>query len=136
MTRTRTRIFAAGLSLIVLLAALFVVPPAAGAEDADVWDGTVAAKFAGGKGTKDDPYIISNAAELAYFSESVKTNYYDGKYISLTADIDLGGKEWAPIGGYYHCFKGTFDGDGHTVSNFTINSPDTCIGLFGKTTEQ
>lgn len=134
MTRTRTRIFAAGLSLIVLLAALFVVPPAAWAEDADVWDGTVAAKFAGGKGTKDDPYIISNAAELAYFSESVKTNYYDGKYISLTADIDLGGREWTPIGNNSNYLVGVFDGNGHTISHVNVNLSGTKdVGLFAKT---
>lgn len=89
MTRTRTRICATGLSLIVLLAALFIVPPAAKAADADVWDGTATAKFAGGTGTKDDPFIISNGAELAYFSKSVMYNYYYGQYVSLTADIDL-----------------------------------------------
>ena len=56
---------------------------------------------------------------------------YEGKFFKLTADIDLGGNEWTPIGGYYHCFKGTFNGDGHTVSNFKIKkSDDNYIGLF------
>ena len=136
MTRTRTRILAAGLSLIVLLAALFVVPPAAGAEEADVWDGTVAAGFAGGKGTKDDPYIISNGAELAYFSKSVGSYYqfYYGQYVSLTADIDLGNKPWTPIGNNGNFFEGVFDGNGHTVSHVNVNLSDTKeVGLFGKT---
>ena len=55
----------------------------------------------------------------------------NSQFFKLTADIDLGGNEWTPIGGYYHCFKGTFNGDGHTVSNFKIKkSDDNYIGLF------
>ena len=120
--------------MIVLLAALFVVSPAAKAEDIDVWDGTIARNFAGGTGKKDDPYIIPNAAELAFFSQSVQTDYYEGKYVSLTADIDLNDKPWTPIGNNGNSFVGVFDGNGHTVSHVNVNLSNTKeVGLFGKT---
>ena len=134
MTIAKPRILAVGLMMIVLLAALFVVSPAAKAEDIDVWDGTIARNFAGGTGKKDDPYIISNAAELAFFSQSVQTDYYEEKYVSLTADIDLNNKLWTPIGNNGNFFVGVFDGNGHTVSHVNVKLNDTKeVGLFGKT---
>ncbi|MDR3322481.1 MAG: hypothetical protein LBS93_08530 [Synergistaceae bacterium] len=45
---------------------------------------------------------------------------FTGKTITLTADIDLSGKEWTPIGDSGNPFGGTFDGGGHTISNMTI----------------
>ena len=107
---------------------------------ADVWDGTIAEKFAGGTGTESDPYQISNGAELAWLAEQVNSGdkYSQGKYFKLTADIDLGDKEWTPIGNddgnyNYYEFKGTFDGDGHIICN--LNVPDTALpGLFGQAT--
>ena len=52
----------------------------------------------------------------------------DGNYI-LTADINLGGdtNPWNPIG----TFTGTFDGNGHTISELYINSNSEYAGLFG-----
>ncbi len=98
------------------------------------WDGTSTAGFGGGDGSSAETACeIANGEQLAFLAQQVNSGTdYEGKFFKLTADIDLGGKEWTPIGGYYHCFKGTFDGDGHTVSNFTINSENTCTGLFGK----
>lgn len=106
---------------------------------ADAWDGKIAEKFAGGTGTESDPYQISNGAELAYLAQQVNAGEsYSDKYFTLTNDIDLGSKEWTPIGnenenwdGYK--FEGTFDGDGHTICN--LNVPDTALpGLFGRVT--
>ena len=106
---------------------------------ADAWDGKIAEKFAGGTGTESDPYQISNGAELAYLAQQVNAGKrYSDKYFTLTNDIDLGSKEWIPIGnenvnwdGY--AFEGTFDGDGHTIRN--LNVPDTALpGLFGRVT--
>lgn len=101
----------------------------------DVWGGTIAGKFAGGTGTESDPYQISNGAELAWLAEQVNSGdkYSQGKYFKLTADIDLGDKEWTPIGNdetWELKFSGTFDGDGHTISG--LNVLDTLFpGLFG-----
>ena len=57
-------------------------------------------------------------------------NSYEGKTIKLEADLDLG-SNWIPIGTPEHPFRGTLDGNGHSV-HFTINQPDSNYrGLFG-----
>ena len=117
--------------------------PALGAEDnIDPWEGDIATKFAGGKGTSSDPYLISNAAELALFANMInnKAPTIYNKYFKLTADINLGGREWTPIGNYaagseYVTFRGVFDGDGHKVYNFKITKASekistVMLGLF------
>lgn len=53
-----------------------------------------------------------------------------GKYI-LMRDLDLKNDEWTPIGTRVHPYKGTFDGNGHTISNFTISDEIFYAGLFG-----
>lgn len=64
-------------------------------------------------------------------------NDLDGDYI-LTNDIDISGENWTPIGTIEEPFKGTLDGDGHTISGLTIEGdPFTAAGeyhygLFGK----
>ena len=100
----------------------------------DPWDGSVASKFASGTGTKADPYIISNAAELAYFGTKYHNSY---SYYKITEDIDLGGREWG-----YHAgkdFRGYLVGDKGNgakpvISNYIINVPnsDNNYGLLGK----
>ena len=49
------------------------------------WDGTVAASYTSGTGTEEDPYVITNAAELAFFAKSVNNslNKYEGVYFEL-----------------------------------------------------
>lgn len=53
------------------------------------WDGTVAQNYRKGTGTSDDPYIIANGAELAYFAEMLKTTNYENTYFKLNNDIVL-----------------------------------------------
>lgn len=84
---------------------------------------------------------IATAEELAAVAENLS-----GSYV-LTADIDLGGVEWTPIGAFLaddgeempdaaYAFTGSFDGNGHTISNYTINQPDGwAVGLFGCVSE-
>ena len=141
------------LSLLVTMGlAASLVPVSVFADGTEVWDGSVAESFAGGKGTKDDPYQIATGSQLAYLGESMKSGAYGEKfqdtYFELTEDIDLGGKEWTPIGetvadlimgGHeYFVFSGNFDGNGYTIKNLTIGtetspySGDVC-GLFGAT---
>ena len=100
----------------------------------DSWDGSVASKFASGTGTKADPYIISNAAELAYFGTKYHNSY---NYYKVTADIDLGGREWTYNAG--KDFKGYLVGDKGNgakpvISNYVINVPNSgsYYGLLGK----
>ena len=49
----------------------------------------------------------------------------------LTADIDLAGVDWQPIGDFGKSFNGVFKGNGHTISNLTINTDNNYAGLFG-----
>ncbi len=60
------------------------------AKHVEVWDGSVASSFESGSGSKSDPYIIKNAGQLAYLSQTVsKGESYEGKYIKLISDIVL-----------------------------------------------
>lgn len=113
--------------------------------------------FAGGSGSQGDPYLISNAAELAYlskiFSDGTGYNNYSGKYFKQTADIDLSAHYWYPIGASdaidnsnnnYSNFVANYDGDGFSVSgirsmfdpssldleNYSSSITDNCA-LFG-----
>lgn len=54
------------------------------------------------------------------------------KSYRLTADIDLSGEEWIPLGDYSLPFMGNFDGNGHTISNLSITTDYLYSGLFGK----
>lgn len=54
----------------------------------------------------------------------------NGKYI-LTADINLQGIEWKPIGSSAVPFSGLFDGNGHKITNLFISEPRSYVGVFG-----
>lgn len=101
-----------------------------------------ASPFAGGVGTPEAPYRIATAGQLA------KIKDYRDKSFILISDIDLSSYgNWDPIGTFNMeiddpekgevaksslAFVGRFDGNGHTISNLTVNRPDTfCVGLFG-----
>ncbi|MBQ3632390.1 MAG: hypothetical protein II949_14345 [Prevotella sp.] len=102
------------------------------------WDGTVADRYAGGDGTKESPFLISNAAELAKLAHDVNSerDFSLGRYFRLTQDImfndgvnavatakleDGTAFTATPIVGNfatetdYTAFQGVFDGDGHTI---------------------
>ena len=115
--------------------------------------------------TENSPLEIDSAEKLAAFAGAVNVGKknFSGKYVKLTKDIDLMGDEtkltitkktdstdsskfdisitgtasnvWVPIGNYTTKFTGTFDGDGHEVSNMTVlmnsTSGDVYAGLFG-----
>ena len=103
------------------------------AADADVWDGSVATGFARGDGSKETPYIIETAEQLAFLAQSVGGgSSYEGKRIHLVNNIDLSGLEWTQIGAFGGtAFAGEFYGNGHTIYNMTITSPQRSGGLFG-----
>ena len=90
-----------------------------------------AESYAGGKGTKEDPYLISSDLELAKLAKDVNTGsskvMKSGEYFKLTKDIDLKHGIWTPIGSTKctkgnsdRYFSGIFDGDGHTIRNMHI----------------
>jgi len=98
--------------------------------------------FAGGTGTAEDPWQISTAEQLYRIHDDLTAHYI------LIADIDLSAYEnWTPIGAFQslsdapedaevphpdYAFTGTFNGDGHTISNLTVSSEAPMgAGLFG-----
>lgn len=89
--------------------------------------------YAGGDGSKTNPYEIAKAEQLAKLASDVNNGNtpqaFLGKYFKLTADIDLSGGIWMPIGKYYNkgygngenrLFFGKFDGNGHVIKNMHI----------------
>ena len=89
--------------------------------------------FAGGTGTAQDPYEIANVEQLKLFRDSVNLGMsYQGKYIQLTANVDLNNEAWTPIGAKGKPFQGTFDGNNKTIFNLSINDSNLVnAGLFG-----
>ena len=76
-------------------------------------------------------YTVYNADGLLNVAELVNGGKTDIN-ITLTADIDLTGKDWTPIGtDYDNSYKGTFDGGGHTITGLTFTTNDEYVGLFG-----
>lgn len=98
-----------------------------------------ASPASGGSGTKADPYLIATAQDLVEFRDEVNasTNKSTSTLCAkLTANINLAGQEWTPIGQYksyseYVKYGGTFDGNGHTISGLSINATTAYQGLFG-----
>ena len=95
------------------------------------WDGKAMTQPASGSGTKNDPYLIGTGAELAWFADQVK----NGKITlcaKLTADIDLNGRPWTPIGSFGSSknYQGTFDGGNSTVNGLYVSGANYA-GLFG-----
>ena len=122
--------------LLTLCLAMTFVPMAAFAAEAPL--------FGGGTGTQQDPWRITSQADLialAEFLNSGNAETFDtenagvgnchGYYFKQTADIDLTGVTWEPIGysgeGYY--FAGNYDGDGHTISNATSTGKNDANGF-------
>ena len=98
---------------------------------AAAWDGTTSTAFTG-EGTEASPYIIASAENLKYLQEQVAagTNY-GGKFFEQTADIDLGNKEWTPIGTKDLAFRGIYDGKGYKVTGLYYKVASIFGGLFG-----
>ncbi|MHC4890793.1 MAG: hypothetical protein ACYTEO_15165, partial [Planctomycetota bacterium] len=96
------------------------------------------AKYGGGTGEPNDPYLIFDANQM----NAIGANVSDwDKHFKLMADIDLSvytGTSFNIIGYYVGSwkddrpFRGVFDGDGHTISHFTYTSTGrNYVGLFG-----
>lgn len=106
-----------------------------------------AEEFASGEGTESSPYIIDNVAQLLLMAQKVNSGdeSFTSAYYELSNDIDLAGINWTPIGegkanesldlatngGFY----GTFNGNGHTITNLSVAETATervaLYGLFG-----
>ena len=120
------------------------------------WDGTVANSFAKGIGSESDPYIIENGSQLAYLAAAVNgekepptgtTVTFEGKFISIVKSINLGNKEFTPIGiGNINSltnedtntwttnkkFQGKLDGKNNVITGININQPTISgVGIIG-----
>jgi hypothetical protein len=107
----------AKLNLLFLLIGLSAVP--------------CAAKYGGGLGTAQQPYLIYTAAQMNAIGADA--NDWD-KHFALMADIDLSaytGDQFNLIGqSSSKSFSGVFDGRGHTISNFMYQALDVFVGIF------
>lgn len=133
----KRRVISLILTFTLLLTLVPVMPGAEliKAQTVAAWDGE----------TKEEPekegeiYQIGTAAELAWFAEYVNAESEKETELVradavLTADLDLGAKEWTPIGNttyVIYAYAGTFDGQGHTVSGLKIEASSVNQGLFG-----
>ena len=128
----------------MLMLVMAIIMPYGGA-----WAQTQPSK---GDGKKDSPYIITKAEELAWFRDQVNSGQYsicakiadnveviDMSTVCHAADKsqNLEEKSWVPIGNRNIIkYRGTFDGNGKTITNLYINASQTSqnnMGLFGYT---
>lgn len=110
--------------------------------------------MSGGSGTQDDPWLISTAADLKALADYINSGNaadcdadadvcggignFHGYYFKQTADIDLQGVEWDPIGydGEENSyFAGNYDGSNYVIRNAAFDGKDNdsrnCVGIFG-----
>ena len=116
------------LSIGMLFTVFGTVPPLGvnAQEQSDDWDGTADTSW---YVEGESAFTIDSAEELAGVSKlSLEENVtFDGVTLRLTRDIDLDGHKWTPI----RTFDGTFEGQGHTVSNMYVEEKDAVSGFFG-----
>ncbi len=115
-----------------------------------LWTDYAASAFAGGAGTKADPYQIATAEQLALLAADVNSGAgsktHTKEYFKLTADIDLSGHVWTPLGyetyasggGDAKAFQGYFDGNGKKITGLYVDErtgnswgKNRSAGLFG-----
>lgn len=87
-----------------------------------------------GEGSKKNPFILTTEKDLVAFAEQVNNgNHFKNQYFSQSADIDLSGIDWTPIGefGTPNYFDGSYDGNGYCIKNITITDKGNC-GFFGQ----
>ena len=85
-----------------------------------------------GNGTQDDPYQVNSAKLLLKLSTEYNKDpaSFAGKHWEQTAEIDMTGVKFTPIG-ISTAFSGTYDGGNYAIKNLTIASAATNVGLFG-----
>lgn len=105
-------------------------------EEVVIWDGkSVSIPEQDSEGN----FLIDTGSDLAWLAGVVNgtisraaSQTFDGETFILTKDVELGGHEWTPIGFGSNMFAGTFDGNGKTISNFTVTKQEGQAGLFGR----
>lgn len=80
------------------------------------WGSVACAQSLPGSGTEEDPYVIKSAADWSTFVSDIKSRYdYNGKFVKLTKNISIENSVNNYYNGADYTFKGTFNGDGHTI---------------------
>ena len=145
------KIIILGIIFFILLTAFVAIPTLSSyknrtlSQSINVWDGiTIAESYRSGEGTEEDPYIIANGEELAYFASQLETINYEGEYFKLSNNIVLndGIFSYDKLEGikyvknnvdpdldndvfnkfkHLNNFKGTFDGDYYTIFGVYID---------------
>lgn len=97
----------------------------------EIWQGNIKTPM-----EVDGVYHITSSAELAGIAQLVNNgNSLQGKTVVLENDLDLGNRNWTPIGlSNDKSFKGTFDGGNHTIANLKVDltgKESVNAGLFG-----
>lgn len=95
--------------------------------------------FSGGEGVPLDPYKISTTEDLiqlaTFLSDENKYASFAAKFYVQTADLDMEGKAFSPIGSTSAApFRGTYDGGGFKISNLSVqgaSSDNPASGVFG-----
>lgn len=124
------------LSLILTLCMVIGLLPTLSLSASAAWDGSTADYDWYGNGSADTFYIgtaaeLKGLANIANGLDGKGNDDFNGKTIVLTSDIDLNSQEWTPIGTDY--FGGSFNGNFHTISNLSVTTAQTLVGLFGFT---
>lgn len=99
-------------------------------------ENAVAAGFGGGSGTAEDPFLVATAGHLEHLAAMVNYGYdFAGMEILQTADLELYGSAenpWTPIGSETAPFRGSYNGNCHTISGLYVEGVgDDPAGLFG-----
>lgn len=108
---------AARLDLTGYDAAAAAVLALAGEPDANepVLLAAIAGTQPGGSGTAEDPYRITDAAELIWLRDAVNAGEATNTCAELQQDVEYVDEVWTPIGTSDHPYTGTFNGNGHTI---------------------
>lgn len=147
--KLKQKILTLVLSLCVVAACLPVVASAETAPQG-LWTDYAASAFAGGSGTKADPYRIATAEQLALLAADVNSGAgsktHTKEYFKLMDNIDLSAHVWTPLGyetyasggGDAKAFQGYFDGNGKKITGLYVDErtgnswgKNRSAGLFG-----
>ena len=123
------------LSIAVIICSLMVITTIETTlNNGEVYADTPVPTWSGqGSGSETNPYLITDADELGLFRDIVNATGTE-QHAVLGKDITLSG-DWDPIGSDDKPFKGTFDGNCHTVSGIKFNEPSTGhVGFFANVT--
>lgn len=136
--------------LICVLLSVFALSAGVFADESvpTAWNGSVDTSWYNADKTEFEistPEQLAGVAAIANgTAEGIAKNNFTGKTVTLTADLDLGAvkkadgtwdteksKNWVPIGKFGSNFNGTFESNGHTITNMYMDYTVNVVGLFG-----